>query len=137
MAHADDLQARHVFLTWRKRDICFTHAEHNILHLHVSHPASDRLSSIVKKVKPNKSGGGLYRTIKVISRELESCAKFSKRSLRYRASVTTDMIVFLTNLRSRLYGGRKGHCCMSYAPMSIFKIIYPYEARGRRISGWI
>lgn len=84
----------HIFMEWKKRRICYTAAELTRLHLHFFHPTADRLFSVVKKLRPEKSGAGFLRTIKDLTEACRSCKTYSKRPFRCCASMPPDKIVF-------------------------------------------
>lgn len=84
----------HIFFQWSQREICYTKAELQRLHLHFFHPTAGKLFQLIKRARPDQATGELHRTITAISKHCSTCRSYSRKPFRFRASIGPDQIVF-------------------------------------------
>lgn len=84
----------HIFIEWLKRKICYTNGKLRKLHLPFLHTSADRLFRLIKKVITQQACGDLRNTIDNLTKECESCRKFSNRPFRLRAALPLGRIIF-------------------------------------------
>lgn len=84
----------HILIIYKSRQVCYSEFELRRLHLHLMHPAVDRLFSMVKQARPGEAGGDLRTTIKSITYACETCRNLTKRPSRIRESMHPDRVVF-------------------------------------------
>lgn len=84
----------HMFVQWDLREILYTRAELERLHLHFFHPSVQKLLNLLKRGTPNRVDKDTSRIIKEIVEKCTGCKRFGIRPYRFRVSLPDDEVIF-------------------------------------------
>lgn len=80
----------HVFVRWKKNQICYTHADYKRLHLNCFHPTGNRVFALIKMIKHEETGAEFLETIRRIAATSETRREFSKGRFTFRGTMLPE-----------------------------------------------
>lgn len=84
----------HAFINYVVPQILFTRTKLEKLHFHFQHPSTGKLYNLFTRHHPSNATKELRQTLEEIAKNCETCIEYHAISFRFRASMTSDEILF-------------------------------------------